>query len=313
MEISIWCLMMPATRALVCIVCCAAALSASSVRDDGIAAFHDGRYSVAFEKLKQAIQKDPADLQARVFLALTEAARNDCKSALAGFSSLGELADNTLARLAGIAAARCLQTTGNNSAAFVLLHKLAQRFPKDADVLYILAKFHMRAFTDTTMAMFQHTPASYRVHQLSAEIFEVQGRYDEAISEYRRAISLNPAAPTIHFRLGRALLMSAHDPKVLDQARAEFTAELKLSPEDAACEFQLGQIDQIQNRQDGARRHFERAAALSPDFPEALVALGRVHLQEKRYQEAIPLLERAVKLQSANEAAHYALMMAYRN
>src|SRR5581483_3791934 len=71
--------------------------------------------------------------------------------------------------------------------------------------------------------------------------------------------------------------------------------------------------DQIQNRQDGARRHFERAAALSPDFPEALVALGRVHLQEKRYQEAIRLLERAVKLQSENEAAHYALMMAYRN
>ena len=33
----------------------------------------------------------------------------------------------------------------------------------------------------------------------------------------------------------------------------------------------------------------------------------------KRYDEAIPLLERAVRLEPANESAHYNLMLAYRN
>jgi DNA-binding SARP family transcriptional activator len=33
----------------------------------------------------------------------------------------------------------------------------------------------------------------------------------------------------------------------------------------------------------------------------------------KRYDEAIQLLERAVRLQPQNEAAHYNLMLAYRN
>jgi tetratricopeptide (TPR) repeat protein len=107
--------------------------------------------------------------------------------------------------------------------------------------------------------------------------------------------------------------MAGHGDAALDQARAEFQAELKLSPEDAACEFQLGQIAQAQNRSDEARLHYTRATTLSPDFPEALVALARLHSEAKEYGEAISLLERAVRLQPASESAHYALMIAYRN
>ena len=238
---------------------------------------------------------------------------NDCKSALPELTAAGKLAQGVLARLGGLAAAKCLQSTGDGAAALTILQKLEQQFPNDPDVLYSLARFHMKAFNDTTLAMFQRTPASYRVHQLSAEIFEVEGRYEEAIAEYRKAIAINPAAPNVHFRLGRALLMAGHGDAALEQARAEFLAELMLSPEDAACEFQLGQIAQAQNRPDEARLHFARATTLSPEFTEALVALARLHAEAKQYGEAISLLERAVRLQPANEAAHYALMMAYRN
>ena len=66
----------------------------------------------------------------------------------------------------------------------------------NADVLYLKAKLHMKAFNDSTLAMFQRTPASYRVHELSAEIFEVQSRYDEAVAEYQKAIDMNPERPT---------------------------------------------------------------------------------------------------------------------
>jgi tetratricopeptide (TPR) repeat protein len=171
----------------------------------------------------------------------------------------------------------------------------------------------MKAFNDTSFAMFERVPASYRVHQLSAEIFEVQGKYDEAIAEYRKAIALNRDAPNLHFRLGRALLMAQHGDNALELARAEFAAELQLSPEDAACEFQLGQIDQVRNNNDQAAAHFRRALALSPAFPEALVALAKLHSDARRYQEAIPLLEKAIAAQPASEVAHYALMLAYRN
>jgi len=67
---------------------------------------------------------------------------------------------------------------------FVLPWK--KRFPADADVLYEAAKLHMKAWNDVVFQMFQKTPASYRVNQVSAEIFEVQGRYAEAAAEYRK-------------------------------------------------------------------------------------------------------------------------------
>ncbi len=44
-----------------------------------------------------------------------------------------------------------------------------------------------------------------------------------------------------------------------------------------------------------------------------MIALGKLDSDEKKYPEAIKLLRHAVQLQPANEAAHYALLTAYRN
>jgi tetratricopeptide (TPR) repeat protein len=52
---------------------------------------------------------------------------------------------------------------------------------------------------------------------------------------------------------------------------------------------------------------------LSPDFAEGLLAVARIRSEAKRYDQAIPLLERAVHLEPENESAHYNLMIAYRN
>ena len=42
-------------------------------------------------------------------------------------------------------------------------------------------------------------------------------------------------------------------------------------------------------------------------------AVAKLRADARHYDEAIPLLERAVRLQPANESAHYNLMLAYRN
>jgi tetratricopeptide (TPR) repeat protein len=270
-------------------------------RDAGIAAFNAGRYSEALKDLSAA---DKNDETAQLFLALTEAATGDCASAIPA------LVREPLKRLGGIAAVKCYSSTGDTAHEFATLARLEHQFPNDADVLYLSAKQHMKAFNDASFAMFQRTPSSYRVHELSADIFEVQNRFDDAIAEYRKAIELNPNAPDLHFRLGRALLLQSHSPEVLEQAAAEFRSELKLNPEDASCEFQLGQIAQVETKSDEARTHFERALKLTPDFVQALIALGRL---EKSSPRAIELLSRATRLEPNNEAAHYALLTAYRD
>jgi tetratricopeptide (TPR) repeat protein len=171
----------------------------------------------------------------------------------------------------------------------------------------------MKAFNDTTYAMFQHTSNSYRVHELSAEIFEVENRYGDAASEYRKAIEVNPSAPDLHFRLGRALLLQSHSPESLQSARQAFQDELKVSPEDGACEFQLGQIAEVEGKKNDAKAHLEQALAFSPNFVQALIALGKLNTQEKQFDRGIARLKRAAELQPTNETAHYALLTAYRD
>jgi tetratricopeptide (TPR) repeat protein len=289
-----------------------AVLAGNSAREEGIAAFNEGRYSTALSKLSEA-SKDRSDVTAHIFLAMTQAALGDCKAALPALTGKPEPPDPTLYRMSMLAAVKCYNTTGDATNTFSLLQRLETRFPNDADVLYTSAKLHMKAFNDATFAMFQRVPASYRVHELSAEIFEIENRYAGAVAEYRKAIELNPKAPELHFRLGRAILLESHDPMSLESAATEFRSELKLSPEDGACEFQLGQIAQVQGKTNDARLHFERAVALSPQFVQALIALAKLDTQEKRYGPAIDLLSRATRIQPDNETAHYALLTAYRD
>ncbi len=216
-------------------------------------------------------------------------------------------------RIAGLAQAQCLIAAKRFAEAGPIVAQLEKDFPADPDVLYVAASYHMKAWNDVIYRMYQNAPSSYRVDQLSAEVFETQGKYTEAVAEYRKAIAKNPVAINLHYRLGRALLQQSHDPAALELARKEFEAELKLNPADAVAEYQVAQILTAEQKRPEAAPHFERAAILSPDFPEALIAVAKLRSDDKRYPDAITLLERAVKVQPRNETAHYNLMLAYRS
>jgi tetratricopeptide (TPR) repeat protein len=135
----------------------------------------------------------------------------------------------------------------------------------------------------------------------------------EAAAEYRKAIEKSPKTLNLHFRLGRALLMSSHAPETLDAALREFEAELALNPMDAIAHYQVAQILQVQQKPEQSVQRFEQALKIRPDFTEVLIALGKLRLESGKNEEAIVLLARAVKLAPGSEPAHYSLMMAYRN
>jgi tetratricopeptide (TPR) repeat protein len=287
-------------------LCVPAAQSQTNPVAEGIAAFDRGDYQAARLNLERA----PDDPRARLFLALTRAATGECEAGLPDLTKGFAGGDDR--RLAGLALAQCHIVGKRFAEAGAIVAQLEKQFPGDADVLYVSADYHMKAWNDAIYRMYRQAPASYRVDQLSAEVFETQGKFTEAIAEYRKAIEKNPKAINLHYRLGRALLQQSHDPAVLDQARAEFDAELALNPSDAVAEYQVAQILAAGREKAQAAAHFERAAELRPDFPEALIAVAKLRVDTRRYGDAIALLERAVKLQPRNETAHYNLMMAYR-
>ncbi len=267
-----------------------------------------------FVEARQALQPLASDPRAETFLLLARAATGECaavgKTLQLRFDAA---ADPRLRRLAGLGAAQCAIAAADAPAATALLARLRQLYPADADVLYLAARFHLKAWNDVVYDLFQKAPASYRVNQISAEIFEIQGNYGAAVSEYRKAIEKDPAAVNLHYRLGRALLLESHEPAALEQARLEFEREIQLNPNDAVAEYQVGQILVAQQKLDLARPRLERALEIQPDFAEAALALGRLYLQSKDTARAIAALETAVRQAPESEPAHYNLMLAYRN
>jgi Tfp pilus assembly protein PilF len=282
----------------------------SNPATQGIVEFNRGDYRAARRHLEQA----SSDPHARAFLAFTRAATGECDAAAPELErSFAAKNDAALRRLAGLALAQCRIAAKRFDAAGPVVAQLEKDFPADADVLYVSANFHMKAWNDAIYRIYQKAPSSYRVDQLSAEVFESQNKYPEAVAEYRKAIGKNPQAINLHYRLGRAILQQSHDPAMLEQARKEFEAELSLNPSDAVAEYQVAQILTAERKKTEAASHFERAAELRPDFPEALIAVARLRSDAKHYDDAVRLLERAVKLQPRAEIAHYNLMLAYRN
>jgi tetratricopeptide (TPR) repeat protein len=284
----------------------AAASLMAQTTDDGVAAFRRGHYAEA----RAILEKAPAsDATARTFLALARSATGGCDAARADLSDqFAHNPDATQRRLAGIGLVQCGIAQNRMGEVWPALDQLQKAYPGDADVLYEVAKAHRKGWDDAVFQLYQKAPGSFRVNQLSGEIFETEGRYAEAAAEYRKAIQKNPAALNLHFRLGRALLLESHDAANLKEARKEFEAELALNPSDAVAEFEVGKVLQAEQNATAAIPHFEKAAALDPNFAEPLLELAKT-----KPGEAIPLLERAVKLQPDNQSAHYALMMAYRN
>ena len=275
---------------------------AQSTAEQGIRDFHRGDYSAARGHLQSALRSDPNDAQARVFLALTRAGAGECNAVLPDlFKEYTNAASPELKRLTGLALASCLDS------------QLKSDYPSDADVLYQSARRHMKLWNDTLAQMFEKTPASFRVNQISGEVFETQGRWDEAAAEYRKAIAKNPKAIDLHYRLGRVLLLTGKGPEALAAARREFEAELALNGGDAAAEYQIAQILVAEGKREASLPHYERALRLRPAFTEAQIAVGKARLEAKQFDEAIRLLEAAVKQQPGSEAAHYNLMLAYRN
>ena len=139
----------------------------------GILQFHRGDYASAEKSLVQALEKND-DSRGRAFLALTRAATGGCESARAGLEeAFSPASAPELRRLSGLALSQCHLGSSRFSEAFAVLTGLTALSPDDADVLYQSARLHLKAWNDAVYRMFEKTPASFRVNQLSAEIFEI--------------------------------------------------------------------------------------------------------------------------------------------
>lgn len=217
--------------------------------------------------------------------------------------------DKQLAYRAGMAGARCAMALQERSEALQFLAGMTRSFPRDPDVLYFSARYLSQLANGAAQELVNTAPNSTQAQKLKAEALEGQGKQEEALAAYRHILETDPHSPEIHFRIGQILLNAA--PPDPAQARHEFEAELKNDPNNASAEFMIGELARRDGEWNEAINHFEHAAKLDAGFLEAYLALGMSLNSAGKFADALPPLERYVKLAPADPAGHYQLAMAY--
>jgi tetratricopeptide (TPR) repeat protein len=252
-----------------------------------------------------------ADFDASSALALAQTGH--CPEAIARLRKLNtQPLSAELKKDVGKTGIRCAMMLNKQDDALSFLGALRHQFPRDPDVqflsVHVFSDLSIRASQDLLFT----NPSAYQVHQLNAEAMEAQGRWDDALSEYRLVLDKNPVLPGIHYRIGRLILSKPKAATTFEDAKKEFEAELAVDPNNAGAEYVLGEMAREQDHWPDAIQHFGKAVQLDGNFADALIGWGRSLTDGGKPADAISPLERAVKLQPDNPAAHYHLAIALR-
>jgi tetratricopeptide (TPR) repeat protein len=215
-------------------------------------------------------------------------------------------------RRIGFTGVRCAMFADQPEAAQAFLLFLNREFPHDPEVLYLSVHTYSDLSSRAAANLASTAPNSAQGHELHAESLETQGKWEEAAKEYRLVAQQDPSLAGIHFRIGR-LLLSKNNPSDADaqEAKKQMQQELEIDPTNAGAEYVLGEIAKQNQQWNEAVQHFSRAAKLDAGFADAFVGWGGSLVSLKKFNDAIPPLETAVKLQAGNAAAHYLLAIAY--
>ena len=131
--------------------------------------------------------------------------------------------------------------------------------------------------------------------------------YQNAVDEFRRAVSLSDAFTPAHVNLAIALFYRGQHQEAEREARAVL-ARVADSPQ---ANYLLGLIARAANQPDVAAECFAKVLAKDPDDVGARISLGQVRLQQRRFDEAAALFDAAAKAEPLSLTAAYNLGVAH--
>ncbi len=157
-----------------------------------------------------------------------------------------------------------------------------------------------------SFAHLSRLPASPESYEMAAESDQRSGRRLEAITEWRKALALDPLNPRLQGRLAESLYR-AREYREAETLLKPLTAA---HPENAEWQYLLGSDLFRQKRDEEALPYLVNASRLDPDFLPGRQNLGLVYLNLDQPAKAVEWLERALPLDDG--AISFALSTAYR-
>jgi len=245
-------------------------------------------YSFAFEHMKQrnyneaipllekAIDADSSYVDAYLALRQVYLIVGDTNKALAICKEkFGCFSDPESNRKMANAIASLYAMIGEPEKAELLFKKVIKEFPEDAN--------------------------SY---DLYASYLESQGRYDEALNNYKKAYQYDPDNSGIAFRLGNAYFERKRYREAVEffkKAKKAFDDDIEIIKKLAECYSELGEYG-------NAIEEYKSIIKIIPRHVSSRIQIGNAYLKLRQYQKAESYYKEALKIEPGNLSVYYQLI-----
>jgi tetratricopeptide (TPR) repeat protein len=141
-------------------------------------------------------------------------------------------------------------------------------------------------------------PATFDFHFNEANNRFREGKTQEAIVEYKKAIELNPQCQQAYLNLGLAYVQD----QKWDEAISCFENAIRIDPQYIKAHIHLGICFQNKDKTTEAVACFRKAYALNEHSHDAMIQLARTLCLQSQFDESIQLYRKALKQQPKDTA-----------
>ncbi|HJQ69231.1 MAG TPA: tetratricopeptide repeat protein [Blastocatellia bacterium] len=172
--------------------------------------------------------------------------------------------------------------------------------PEDFDIAYTLALAHLKQqqlapARQILTRLLQKLGNRAEVHNLFGRAYRETKHYDQAIEEFKRAIALDTKLARAHYNLGLTYLLK-DGALALNEAAEEFRIELAVYPEEFLAIYNLGLVCVVERKYEEAVKLLDKAARLRPQNPDVRLFLGNAYHGLGKFDRAIESIKKAMEL-----------------
>ena len=288
--------------------------------------YAEGRLQEAAEALEQAVRADPEGDRAFLLLGKTFLNLNRDREAVAALEKAHALDPENweYSNLLGVACKRAGRTE-EALAAFATAARNAPWAPRPhLNLARMYDEIGQHGSAEVERRLFEKWRPLQREAEVAEEMvksdpddpggrtdlglaYTRQGRFAEALAEFRRASELDPNGGMARYGLGEAL----HRENRYAEAVESYEQALERVPGDAAAHTGLGRSLAALGRFEQAAEQFRAALASDPDHAAAHLGLGELSLKQRDGAAAVRACGQAVERQPGLALAHSCLGSAH--
>ena len=270
----------------------------------GVIEMRRKHWEQALDNLQKAENLAPEIPGIRLNIGLIHYRQGDYRHAIPPLESVvKDLPDSLQARyLLG----QCYFFTDRYVEAADTLEPLWARQSRDLNYLYVLGisadKAERKELGDRAIARMAEVGGdSAEVHLLTGKAMLNLEAYGDAEKELTAAAQQDPNLPFVHFNLGMLYEKNGN----YDRAKTEFLKDIALEPDVVFNYDELGNVHFLTDNDAEAEKSYRQALKLEPRMLTPHLGLAKVYQRRGQYEKALAELDAAGKLDLQSSRIHY--------